>query len=600
MNETDLTTTLRIAFDAPDLAAAEDKMRGLARTFGDELASQIQRALGSAGKGTGDAKGGGVTRSPADADGGAGAAPGGSGGGGGRGGRRGGRSDPAPGDGTKNPSDLDDGGGGGGGASGRRKRDERGKFTSGIDYRDYLAGPSVSRDARTMVGALADPVRGGISMLTSHFGDRVMDAAKMRAEEIDAAKRAGDLTGISVGGTSMGALRFAGPIGAAATVGGQLLAAHIGKGLDLQEQYSTRFGSQAQMLATINQAGLSPDLERFGSQAAARSTQAWHASKAMHGAQNWDEMVATQFAYSSAAMGGRSRMGDAGTPSWLRLMQLKGAGITDEAIAAYATPGRIGATNADPYRLVGAGQAAGLSPTVISSLLQQVAQNTHAIASRGIKVDMDASTAWIEKAVSLGKSPEVSREAYENARGGIAATRDQFLSPMRAIAEARMWQHAMRGGGSYEDIVGRFDDMEADPTALLASIDTGDMTGRMSLRAFTGKKGMEGIAGAKRPSAYPVRPMSDAIGQGEKYNPFFNRAVSAWRDWNRATNLQESGSFAAQQYAAASVDTGAMHWSFLNDIKGALMEFIGGSTSALQQLMQRVDSIQPPPSTTNP
>jgi hypothetical protein len=36
-----------------------------------------------------------------------------------------------------------------------------------------------------------------------------------------------------------------------------------------------------------------------------------------------------------------------------------------------------------------------------------------------------------------------------------------------------------------------------------------------------------------------------------------------------------------------------MEWSFLNDIKGAIMEFATGSNNALQQLMQSLDSIQP-------
>jgi hypothetical protein len=292
-------------------------------------------------------------------------------------------------------------------------------------------------------------------------------------------------------------------------------------------------------------------------------------------------------------MGGRARMGDKETPTYLRLMQLKGAGISDEAIASYATPGRLGADNADPYRLVGAAQSAGLSSTVISSLLQQIAQNTHAVASRGIKVDMDSATAWVEKAVSLGKSPELAAQAYGAAQSGIGSLRDRFLQPFQGFAEAKMLQPILAGAGSYEDIISRLDAAQADPTGSLGAVDDGSMAGRLGLRAFTGIKGMEGVAGATRPGAQGVTPLSRAIGRDEKFNPFTNRSQTSWREWNRWTALQASQSFAGQQFAAASVDRGAMEWSFLNDIKGAIMEFATGSNNALQQLMQSLDSIQP-------
>lgn len=589
----DLETTLRIIFDKDELRrsveeAAREAGKAAGAAFSEGFAGRGGGGGPSAprtgGGGGGATPSGGGTRSssdPAVLD----EARGGGGEGGGGGGRRGGGRSRPSGGGTRSPADGDGGGGGaapGGGGGGRGPvdhskpppRDLHGRFLKpgSIDYMSYMAGPSLTRDTRMLMGAFG-PGQGGMfgaamSLGATHFGDSLMAKAKERIEFIDQQRREGVAPeDMASRGATMGALRYAGPIGALATTGASLLTAHIGKGLSLQEQYSTRYGQLAPMLASLKRQGpvIGSQSNYLGFGTDNVNSYLRQAALPQYGGQNSEEAFATLGAYESIGY----RRGGGFDPK-----PLKGAGISDEAIAAYGSVGRLGASNADPTRLSAAMGAAGYAPNVTNQVLQTIAENTRSMAMRGIKIDMDSSVAWMEKALAAGKSPDVAAAAMANMNNVAQEPLDIFQGVGRRVASASAMMAVMSDprarGDSFMSVVNAAADTESVRRRMMTMFDPKSDLGQLNAFGATGVLGMEGVEGSQRPGPQRLAPLSEAYDANDPYNPYTFRSESAKRGGELFSVLQGSKAFAGQQWGSRAADIGAMQHSWINKLKGAL------------------------------
>lgn len=538
----DLETTLRIKVDKSDLDALK---RSVAEAYADAVKAGM--AAGSSG-GSGGGGGGrpGTTTSTASGDGGASPGGGGSGGGGGGGGGRGGG--PPPGSKTRSTGDDDGGGGGGGGGKkGRPVHDWRGRFVSGsIDYSDYLAGGSATSTARFLAsGAVGgSPFRAGIGLATTAFGDSLMDTARRKAELIDAQRTAGIPESAR---DTMGILRYAGPIGAATSVIGGAVAAHVDKGLDLQRDLSREYGQHAEDLAVAARQGnpwLASTSGAFGSAYFARAAERQNGGLGREEA--WQ------------AMRGYSQGVGANNVPFVDYLRLRGAGIDAGVTGNYAGNARFGATNADPTRLAAAAQGAGLSPSTIANLLQQLASNTRQLVSKGIPVDMDKAVAFIERAIGMGKSPEQAANAASGLQAAGTSIYESLLEPGRQYGQAKLLQNILSQskGLDYEGIVDLAGRTASDTGQQARAIDDGSMWGRLGLRATSGVAGMSGVANAPRPNARQVAPLSSTF--TGSYDPFTYREQSSSREAWQLQSLQDAKTYTGYIRQQGATDRGAM------------------------------------------
>lgn len=461
-----------------------------------------------------------------------------------------------------------------------------------MDYMQYLAPLSLRRDAQYLASALGpeqgSAMRSAMGIGSHMAGDKLINAAKERAEYIEWQKEQ-MAQGVDAGPlASMGLLRYAHPIAAGLTVAGGMVAQHVSKGLSLQESHSKAYGNYAETLALAKQqfgAVGNPDDVGFGPASRGQESYLRRAAMAKYGGLSSEEGMRTLGAYLS--------IGYTRGRQHFDFLPLKGAGISDEAIAAYGSMGRLGASNADPTRLAAAMGNAGFSPNVSNMILQQIAENTRSVAMRGIKVDMDSSVAWMEKAIASGKSPDLAAAAYQNMTSVASSPLEQLMQAPRTIAEALSWQsvvsNPMSRGGELSGMIRAAGAVAADPSQVLMRTDPNTEWGRLAAIGMTGQLGMEGIAQRQRPGQQALAPLSGAFNAGEQYNPFDFRAASARRESWLWDTLQTSKAFSGQQYMAGESEIGAMRWDFLNEGKALIMDLMNGDFPAIGRMLQPIN-----------
>ena len=575
MAETELETTLRIRPQIDEQAAAQ---------IGDQIAAQVNRKLG-AGIGAGGGGGGSVgpsTVSTASAGAGvpgagtvstgSGVAPGapgasttstagppGGGGGGGAGNPPGGRS----------PSTGDSGGGGGAGPVQR---------IAPTDYSRYMSGGIFGGDARMLAGVLQDrPLQTAVAMSTSAFGTAALQAARGRADQIDAMRQSGVPESQLPG---MGLLRYAGPIGAAATAIGGFAVNQIDKGLSLQEQTSARYAGWAPTLAAALQGGI------IGTGYSMRES-----SAARYGALDADAQV--------RAMQSMLGIGVRQDPSqFLPTLRMGMTGASLDAITGYQQARQFGnntTTLANAAGAIGAGQAYGLTGPGLDSLLGQIAQNTRSMAMRGVRVDAADINALLNRAVGAGISPGVAMQGIQNSQDRVGALINNAEAPYAAWGDALIEMQALRGARSDEERIRNLRAIRASPSRIMDTL-----RGAPALVSASHQgTGFENDLTRAPPSPFETTgrapqfldtdgPQAAGVRRAMSY-----AASRAATDTARVTNLQSPEAYEGQQRMKESLERGAMEFDFINKFKAGLMDAIQNgfslSTKGLEEAINRLN-----------
>lgn len=483
------------------------------------------RAAGGGSSGVAGGRQGQTTSTAANGGQGGGSGGGGQGGGGG-GGQGGGGGRPPPG---SNTGSTGDGGRGGGGRK-KTVHSWDGRFVSGdIDYGKYLAGSEANSTARYLAGGAVggNPFASAVGLGTTMFGNALMNKARARAEQIEAEKAAGIAPGDL---TTMGALRYAGPIGAAVSVVGGAIVGGMNSGLDDQVKYSRAYGNLAPELArgvNVNDPYSHMSLPAYLMQMA----------QSKYGALGPDEAMAAQSTYARG-------IGIAQSPfNRLDYKKFTGAGIDVGAATAYAANEALGARNTNPEGVAAAIQGQGFTPEFNASVLQQIASNTQRLATRGITVDMGSMASFVERAIASGKNPALAATAGGNIQNAGQGIYDMLLEPGRQYAQAKLLQNVLRQSrGGYMGAVSAARNISQDVEQQYGVLDDGTQWGDLGLEATGRVAGMGGLMRGPRPKEGLLNPLSDVLGKG---SAFSFKAAAARKDSNGFGFIQSPAAFDA-------------------------------------------------------
>lgn len=534
--ETDLTTTLRITPQVDKMAVD---------ALADQIAGAVSQRVGSAvgGAAVGGpraAAGAGSTTvstaqqaAPAGAPIGSSSTTSTAAGGGGAGG----------GGGTTSTAGGGFGGGGGGGTS--STAGAAGPMGPGsrrpASY--YMAGDTMTGDARYLAqGIFGNRVfQSAIGMASAHAGSGLMEAARERARIIEDARQSGTPEDML---PTMGALRFAGPIGAATSVAAQALINHIDQGLSDQERISQQVGQRARTFALARQAGAVPNYMTQG---------AFFSESAGDRYGGMSQEAATAAAQAFSATGyydPRSSF------NYRRLMM---TGVSAEALASFRAPTRLGVSGLNQNaaeNLIGIAQAGNLTGSAINELLSQIAANTRSMAMRGVNLNIAGRTDMLNRALSAGIAPEIANAGMETAGSNVRSLKDQFLSPYKAFGDAMVWMRALSGARNAEDVLGNFERIEGNDQEIADILRPG---GRIVGAAYyrTGLRNALNVLPAGRGPRREVNYL-DAYGDEE-----FRRSVATSRreaslfDWlqpveqyERQQQRKQAGQVASMQDAS--------------------------------------------------
>lgn len=589
MADSELETTLRIRPQIDDAAAAQ---------IGDQIAAQVNRKLNAGiGAGVGGASvGPNASTVSTAAPAGWGSVP--SGGGWGASGAPAIPIPMAPGASTVSTAAPSAGGGGGGGggpastggSGGGKQRslwtdEERADMgrvnRARPDMSQYLSGGGLSSTARFLGASLGgNPLTAGIHAVTTGMGESLMSHARARAQQIEDARAMGTPESAL---PSMGMLRFAGPIGIAATAIGGFAVNQIDKGLSLQEQTSTRYAGFSRTLAQSLQTGAAAFPNGYLNVQRDLTTP-------YYGAMGPDAQVSAIQAMLGAGMQQRPE-------DFLPTMRLGMTGASFGSMANYIASRRVGNDTANLGALtgaIGAAQAGGLTGPGIDALLGQIASNTRSMAMRGVRVDAADVNRLLNRGVDAGIAPEVAQTGIERMTGNVLSLRDQALAPFKGVGDAMVMMDALRGARSYEGYVANLEGLAGTPTQIADVLRPG---GRLVGAAYQGTGLRNDVTRA------PVSP-TEATGRAPKFldEGFFGPKVTeamqyaasiAMRDESRFANMQSGSAFAGQQRWAEALDIGAMAFDFVNEAKAGLMDAVmHGTQSGMGPLVDAVNQLR--------
>ncbi len=319
-------------------------------------------------------------------------------------------------------------------------------------------------------------------------GSALRNAALRRATEIERAREAGvpesDLP-------TMGLLRYANPVSATAAVA----TAGVTKALGESASAGDRFASMSRDLAFGAMAGAFPAFTKDGRfDAKAAFTRA---ADPRLGAMTPEEVAAH-----GRAMGGQigyTRVSDEGRAS---LWQARNTGTSEEAINAFVANERLGVKGEDPRNFIGLAQSQGLFGVGVDRLLQLIAQNTQAMAMKGVRVDQTGlfdllrAMRFTPGLEGVGERGVSALNSLGSLTGEIG---DELYAPYRQMGRAYLTQHLLKGGGTYQDLMGRFESFAGSPSEQLKAIQA----------APAGQRGMVAKAVMRELTLDEARSMSD-------------------------------------------------------------------------------------------
>lgn len=455
-----------------------------------------------------------------------------------------------------------------------------GSYGRPTDFSRYMVGGTSSTSA-LLTGLYQGRLpQAGIALGAGAFSESLMQTAQYKAQMIDAMRQSGTPESML---PAMGALRYAGPIGAAAGFVAQVAAQNIDQGLSLQEQYSRRYGNLAPTLAlgyrtgAIRNENYPQFLQRAG--------------QIRNGALSEEEARQAMATYSGIGFVDKSPL------DYLRLGM---TGVSQETIRAFRANARLGATagQSDIEGFIGTAQSAGLAGAGIDALLGQIAAATKQMAMRGVRLDPTDTRRMLDRAVAAGLSPEIAATGIDRAAGNVLSLRDQALGPFKAMGDAMVMMRALRGAGSLEGYAQNIEDIAGSPTALAGILRPG---GRGVSAAYYGTglrnalTGLPEAAGGGRPQY-----LDDLYRGTVVENAYRNRQAMAQADAWRFGAIQGPREFEAQQRLSAGSDINAMQWEFINTFKASMLDFSqnlmesirAGNTPLLTSMNQLIDLMQ--------
>lgn len=436
---------------------------------------------------------------------------------------------------------------------------------------NYMAGSSTTQSLLT--GLYQDRLpQAAIALGTGAFRESLMETARYKAQMIEDMRASGTPESMLPG---MGALRFAGPIGIAASVVGAFAAQNIGEGLDLQEKYSRRNAALGPAMVRGVQTGALRPSESY-------SDFLYRAGSIRNGALSDDEARQAMETYSGIGFRDKAPL------DYLRLGM---TGVSQDTIRALRANMRLGATagQSDIEGFVGTAQSAGLVGRGVDDLLGQIAASTKAMAMRGVRLDPMDTRRMLDRGVAAGLSPEIVQSGLDRASGNVMSLRDQALSPFKGYGDAMVQMRALRGARSYEEYVGNLEGLAGSPTDLASTLRRG---GRLVSAAYYGTGLKDAVTGlpavdgeGQRQPEYMDSMFVPGGGLDASYR---RRRAIAQNESFRYQATQSAGAFEAQQALAAGGDVRSMQWSFINDMKASLLEAIG---QGQVPLMTKIDSL---------
>lgn len=474
------------------------------------------------------------------------------------------------------------GGGGpsGGGRPGSNTTSSAGRWR-GPD--EYMVGSGWDSATRMIGAGLArgNPISGAVSFASTAIGDAYINAAKARATMIEEQRQSGVPESMLPG---MGALRFAGPIGAAASVLGQVAVNQIDNGLSLQEQISLRYAGDARRLALANYSGSQggQNFRDFLGRAAFAQNGALDAEQARSAR---DTMSGVGF--------GDPGMADQSF-NWLRTAM---TGVDYSTIASYRRNARLGvnANQGELDSLIGAGQAGRLSGAGLDDLIGQIASNTRSMAVRGVRVDMGAMADILSRAVDANIPPEAAAAAVQGSQSASMGLRDRFRAGPRAIGEALLIQDAVRRGGArgLAGIDTAFEDQVEDPRLADAAFRRAGPMARLvgatvqgvSQRTTTALLDRPGPA--RTPYYFDTNPATNS----EVSDAFDFAQSRATADYRRQRGMQGRASFATQQEWRGSNDEAQMT-SFVTSLVTGFKDAIMNNNGFLGDMLLELKAIR--------
>lgn len=439
------------------------------------------------------------------------------------------------------------------------------------DYARYISGGR--SETATLLSAMYQGrlPQAAIGLGTSAFSDSLMQTARAKAEMIDAMRQSGTPEDML---PTMGALRFAGPIGAAATVLGQFAARDIDQGLSLQERTSATFGRAAPTIARGYSIGVIGSGEGY-----AQYLQ--RAALARNGALDREE--------ANEAINTLGQAGFRGAYAGMDPLRLAMTGASLSSIANLVGTGVYGGRvgQRDVESLIGTAQAGGLSGAGIDQLLNQIAANTRTLAQKGIRVDQSDLRKILDRANAAGVPIEAAAEGAMNAAQAVGSLRDQALSPFKAYGDALVQMSALRGARSYEDYVGNLEGLAEGGSRLGEVLRPG---GRLVGAAYyrTGLRNALNVlpSAANEGNARPFYYGENAQDQiGEAYG---FRAQTSLTDIMPMFFRQSLRAYQGQQEIRRGTEANQMNWDFINELKASLVEGIQTGQAQLITSMEQL------------